>query len=110
MTDTLRDRIASEYSAFRGIAPDSVQGYVLADAILDIVREEYGKQPSGLKAERQCHGDGFTGCVGSDCPNCHGTGTITRDISVDEVLEDYKKRVEFEVIMGLLSLGEQVKG
>jgi len=78
----LRDKIAS---TIYGMCHANMHGSEeTADAILALIASE----PSKLVAVRECtsiNHDGYGGP--SDCSLCHGTGTIRRTLTKEEVLE-----------------------
>ena len=53
--------------------------------------DNWKELPSSLIAVSECKCDKYYESV---CPNCHGTGRIGRDMSIAEVVDDYKRNVE----------------
>lgn len=58
--------------------------------------KDYGSQPNkwGLATKKKCSWSPHGNVPVESCPDCHGTGTITRILTVDEVGEFAKEAAE----------------
>lgn len=81
------------------------------NVILDFIDAEHSKRPSGLVAVKECdvyekygypmvrHCLMLKGDIHPITCACHGSGTITRDVTVEEALEIPKMLLEGKIVL-----------
>jgi hypothetical protein len=69
--------------------------------------------PAGMVAKRECDCSfnplNKKATINPDCPKCHGTGFISRELTIGEVVEQYERCVNAQMFIDTLPTGERVE-